>query len=100
MPYIICPECGQGFDNGRGPHCSPRAVRNERDAWQALAETVGSEPAAIIRELVETMADSGAIAVLRGPGETADDRGTFADEPIRPGERIIDGRRYYSAAWL
>jgi len=74
-----------------------------------LARTVAcQELDAIAADLAEMDDTDGAAVfpVLRAPGEvnttfgTADDRASFDDDPIRPGERIINGRRYYSAAWL
>lgn len=89
-----------------------------------LARTVAcSELVAIAAGLAEDEDAATVGAGLRRPGEVrdpgarevdrlfglpgsrradlpGDDRDSFEDEPMRPGERIIDGRRFYSAAWL
>lgn len=112
MPYIPCPRCGHGYDTGTGcTRC--RAPRNETEAFLTMeaaafdraAEAAGLTPAAARRiEVLASDAERGIAIPIRKPGDPADvpadDRGTFADDPIRPGERIIGGRRFYSAAWL
>lgn len=91
-------------------------------SWNELPE----EPAAIVRELIDAMigpAGLDAIVVLRVDAIDADETaGTRPDwlypsdpgnvipidadprddqrGPLGPGERMIGGRRYYSARWL
>ena len=106
MPYLPCPRCGHGYDNGRGgcPRCA--VPRNEREAHAAILATllngglaaIGSETRVRVSEL---LADPVAIPI-RKPGEARDVAAPFAggSPNLPPGHRRIGGQVFYSAAWL
>lgn len=130
MPYIICPDCESGYDNGRGscPHCTahaeavrrwtpdpiesdPAANRAEDERIEALildaAEALGSAYRAVrdARLTVLALDDVPPAVPLRTPGEPARIAIGPADVPlsaddVRPGMRLIGGEWFYSSAWL